>query len=93
MVRVTISRRDTADTATIAEMCSLHVQSISLLPGTEVGCSCGVLVFLSDVEWTSVVLCFVDIIGMRVLLSDREVKGVTRLLVDSLVVSREVGNT
>ena len=36
MVRVTISRRDTADTAITVS--SLHVQSFLLLPGTEVGC-------------------------------------------------------
>ena len=40
MVRVTISRRDTADTAIIAELLlSLHVQSFSLCPVTEVDCS------------------------------------------------------
>ena len=42
MVRVTISRRDTADTAITAELLiSLHVQSFSLSPGTEVDCSGG----------------------------------------------------
>ena len=37
MVRVTISRRDTADTAITVEVSSLHVQSFPLSPGTEVG--------------------------------------------------------
>ena len=42
MVRVTISRRDTADTAITAELLlSLYVQSFSLSPGTEVDCSRG----------------------------------------------------
>ena len=42
MVSVTISRRDTADTAITAELLlSLHVQSFSLSPGTEVDCSGG----------------------------------------------------
>ena len=40
-MRVTISRRDTADTAITAELLdsSLHVHSFSLSPGTEVGTS------------------------------------------------------
>ena len=39
VVRVRISRRDTADTAITAELLdsSLHVQSFSLSPGTDVG--------------------------------------------------------
>ena len=37
MVRVTISRRDTADTAITVAVSSLHVQSFPLSPGTEVG--------------------------------------------------------
>ena len=42
-MRVTISRRDTADTAITAELLfSLHTQSSSLTPGpgSEVGCNC-----------------------------------------------------
>ena len=42
MVRVTISRRDTTDTAITAELLiSLHVQSFFLFPGTEVDWSGG----------------------------------------------------
>ena len=42
MVRVTISRRDTADTAISAKiLISLHVQSFSLPLGTEVDCNGG----------------------------------------------------
>ena len=41
-MRVTISRRDTADTAITAELFLLHTQSSSLTPGpgSEVGCNC-----------------------------------------------------
>ena len=41
VVRVRISRRDTADTAIAAEPLdsSLHVLSLSMSPGTEVGSS------------------------------------------------------
>ena len=42
MVKVTISRRDTADTAITAKMLiSLHVQSFSLPLGTDVDCNGG----------------------------------------------------
>ena len=42
VMRVTINRTDTADTAITAELLiSLHVQSFSLSPGTEVDCSGG----------------------------------------------------
>ena len=52
MVRVTISRRDTADTAITSELLlSLHVQSFSLSPGTEVDWSGGG-VMGTEVDWS-----------------------------------------
>ena len=61
-MRVTISRRDTADTAITAELqLSLHVQLLSLSPRTEVDCSGGGMVRSDEVQqnlyyfanWTS----------------------------------------
>ena len=52
MVRVTISRRDTADTAITAELLlSLHVQSFSLSPVTEVDWS-GDGMMGTEVDWS-----------------------------------------